>query len=644
MRSDRPSVTLSPLGGVAEVLRVAWEASPSLLLWQAMIAVVAGLVPTIAAWINRAVLNAVVGDYGQKGNVGPTAHRSVLVLALALGTTGLIVAIIPHVTRYVTAAFKRKTDLLIQDRLCRTMNSFPGLSRFETPEFKDEVRLALDEGSTAPGQFLTNGFGALQALISGGTFIAALALINTDFILLIVGAAIPAVTAQLITSRRRMGVLWTLSPSMRRRLFYRGLQFDLNAAKEVRLFGLSDFLRTRMLDEQRTINNAEERSDRTVVSVQGSLAVLAACITGVGLIWVVNQAARGRVSVGDVTLFVMAIGGVQTAMASLIASLIGGYEALTRVGYYRRIIGAGPDLPIAEKCSPVPRLDRGVEFRNVWFRYDERQPWVLKGASLFLPAGRTVGLVGRNGAGKSTLIKLLCRFYDPSKGSIFWDGVDLRDINPADLRQRIGAVFQDYMAYDLTAVENIGMGDLKRLRNSEETKKAAEQAGIHARLSSLPRGYDTLLSRIFIDSDDEADPQTGSTLSGGEWQRLAVARGLMRHDRDLLILDEPSSGLDAEAEHAIHARLRSVRQGRASLLITHRLSAVREADTIVVLADGKVVEQGTHLELMAAKGAYCRLFSLQAAGYRDGPITTVEDAPLGQSAETRVGTLSEAPL
>jgi ATP-binding cassette subfamily B protein len=207
--------------------------------------------------------------------------------------------------------------------------------------------------------------------------------------------------------------------------------------------------------------------------------------------------------------------------------------------------------------------------------------------------------------------------YDPTRGQILWDGVDLRDIPPALLRERISAVFQDHMNYDMTAEENIAIGDLTALGDPGRLREAAGRAGIHDRLATLPRGYATLLSRIFVVGTDKDDPVTGVVLSGGQWQRLALARAFVRADRDLMILDEPSSGLDPEAEHEIHARMREHRDGRTSLLISHRLSAVRDADHIAVLDGGRITEHGPHDALLAADGSYARLFRLQAAGYQE---------------------------
>jgi ATP-binding cassette subfamily B protein len=228
-----------------------------------------------------------------------------------------------------------------------------------------------------------------------------------------------------------------------------------------------------------------------------------------------------------------------------------------------------------------------------------------------------MALVGLNGAGKSTLIKLLCRFYEPTRGAITWDGVDLRRLGVAGLRDRVGAIFQDFMHYDLSAAENIGIGDAARMRDRDCVVAAARRAGVHDLVSGLPHGYDTLLSTVFAGEADQGDPATGMLLSGGQWQRVALARAFMRDGRDLLILDEPAAGLDAQAEHEMHERLRAHRQGRTSILISHRLGAVRGADTIAVLDGGRVAELGTHPQLIAANGVYARLFRLQAKDYQE---------------------------
>jgi ATP-binding cassette subfamily B protein len=295
------------------------------------------------------------------------------------------------------------------------------------------------------------------------------------------------------------------------------------------------------------------------------------------------------------------------------------------------IVDGETDLPVPQKPSPVPVLSSGIEFRDVWFRYSPEHPWVLRGVSFRVGHGRSLGLVGRNGAGKSTIVKLLCRMYDPERGAVLWDGVDLRDMDPAELRRRIGAVFQDYMTYDLSAYENIALGDLPNA-SLERVTEAAQRSGADAFVRELPRGYDTLLSRIFFQGDEEdGDSDRGVTLSGGQWQRLAIARAYLRGRQDLLILDEPSSGLDAETEARIHRQLREYRGSRTSVLISHRLGSVREADELLVVDGGEVAERGTHDELIAYGGLYAGMFAAQAEGYRSetaGPLANVPGQPV----------------
>jgi ATP-binding cassette subfamily B protein len=372
-----------------------------------------------------------------------------------------------------------------------------------------------------------------------------------------------------------------------------------------------------MLAELRAIDTELAGLDRRELRAQVGLAVLGAAAAAAGLVWAVLACADGRLSIGDVALFIAATGGVQAAVGSVIGRFGVTHRAALMFEHYREVLATGPDLPVPEHPRPVAALRHGLELRDVWFRYGPDQPWVLRGVDLTIARGETVALVGLNGAGKSTLVKLLLRFYDPDRGSVRWDGADLRELRPDELRDRIGAVFQDFMCYDLSAADNVGLGSVADLGDRAVIEAAARGAGVHDVLAGLPRGYATGLTRMFLDSADGQDPDTGVLLSGGQWQRVALARAFTRARRDLLVLDEPSSGLDAEAEHDVHRRLAGLRAGRTTLLISHRLGAVRDADRIVVLDGGRVVEQGSHAQLIAARAGYARLFDLQAAGYRD---------------------------
>jgi ATP-binding cassette, subfamily B, bacterial len=614
--NDSGMSTRNALRSARIAARLTWTAAPGACVVSVLLTVIAGVIPGASAWLQRAVLDALASGHqtAAGGRTGlMTSH--VMMLAIALSGIALTAAAAPYARRYADSVLRRRLGFLIQDNLYRAINSFPGMSRFESPRFSDKLQLAQRVASSTGSSFASSALGVGQALIIAVTMGLALFVISPLMAALVAASAVPALWAQLRNSGRQADLAWQMSPNVRRQMFYARLLTDRAAAKEIRLFGLGDFLRGRMLTEVHSIQRRERALDLRLFRTEGLLSVLSSAISAIGLVWVIWQVANGRLPIGDVAMLTAAIIAVQMAVSGGVSALAQLAQATLLFGHYGDLVSMSPDVPVAAEPRPVSPLERGIVLQDVWFRYDEAHPWVLRGLNMTIPSGATTAVVGVNGAGKSTLVKLLCRFYDPARGSISWDGVDIRDVDPAELRLRIGTVFQDYMSYDLTAAENIGMGDLALLDNRDRIRDAAELADVQEAVSRLPRGYDTLLSRMFFGAADQEDPETGVILSGGQWQRLALARAFMRADRDLLILDEPSSGLDAQAEASVHDRMRSFRAGRTSLLISHRLSTVRDASVIYVVADGQVAEHGTHEDLMAARGDYHRLFTLQASGY-----------------------------
>jgi ATP-binding cassette, subfamily B, bacterial len=599
--------------GILRAARLTWQTGPLVTCSFVLLTVVSAGTPVAAVWLTKTFLDAVAGGHADSGTV--------LGLGLAMAGTGLLAGLLPYGLQYTQKETERRVGLRAQDQLFGVLERFVGLARFESPEFLDRLRLALQYGGATPGVVVATTLSIIRTTLTALGFLGSLLMLSPWMPVLVLASALPALGSELWLARRRADLQGRLSPVERREMFYRELLTNVPAAKEIRLFGTGAFLRDRMSAERRENNARQAGMDRREVAVQAVTGLTGAVVAGAALLWSLFAALHGRITVGDVSLLVASFAGVQTALGSLMRDLGNSHRHLLLFRTFLDIVDSEPDLPVPAVATAVPALRHGIEFRDVWFRYAPEHPWALRGVSFTVPHGQAVGLIGRNGAGKSTLIKLLCRMYDPDRGAILWDGVDLRELDPAALRSRIAAVFQDFMKYDLTAAENIGLGDLSTAAERRWIESAAARAGAHEFVSALPRGYDTLLSRIFI-AGDRRGATMGVTLSGGQWQRLALARAYARGERDLLILDEPSAGLDAEAEYEIHRGLKEYRSRRTSLLISHRLGAVRDADTLIVIEDGRVVERGTHDELIAHDGRYARMFATQAAGYQSELVET----------------------
>ncbi|MFI1583951.1 ABC transporter ATP-binding protein [Embleya sp. NPDC020630] len=608
-------------GGLRLAVSLALGAAPVACVLLGALTLATGLLTVATAWLTKSVLDNLGSDQGTSALLAP---------GVGLVAVGTAAALVPHVCHYLSAEVNRRTALRADARLFAKAAGFPGLSRFEDPKFLDRLQLARRGGGHIPAQVLNAALGLARSAITVAGFLGSLLVLNPLLAVLVAVAGVPTLCAELALARRRANVAWHVGPRERREWFYSSLLVDADAAKEVRLFAIGDFLRGRMLTERRTANAARRAVDRREVAVQSFLGLLASLISGGSLLWAVFAASRGRLSAGDVTLLVAAIAGTQSSFAALAQEAARANESLLNFSHYQYVMDAPPDLALAPKPRPLPALRRGIELRDVWFRYSEQHPWVLKGVDLTIPHGSSVALVGLNGAGKTTLVKLLCRFYDPTRGAILWDGVDLREVDPARLRDRITAVFQDFVQYDLTAAENIALGELDALDDEEQIVAAARRAGAHDTLEALPEGYRTPLTRTFFMEADKDDPESGVLLSGGQSQRLALARAFLRGTRDLMILDEPSARLDAEAEYAIHTSITRYRRGRTSVLISHRMGSLRNADVIVVLSEGRVVERGDHARLLALGGEYARLFAIQAAGYLPDAVEPPEGTALTQ--------------
>jgi ATP-binding cassette subfamily B protein len=631
---------------LVQAVAVYYRSAPLVSCLQVAVSIVPGLAPAATAWLAGRLLDRLAGN----------EQRGVLAYALALAGAGALVALALHVGRYTETEIARRVALTTQAELFTALNRRKDIRDIEDPAYQDRLRLAQQSSQSGPQQLVAAVIGAGQAVLTIGGFLVVLLAVSPLIAALVLASAVPMLWAQLRLGRQRTVMLQRTAPRLRRQIFYSLLLTDVRAAKEIRLFGIGGFLRTRMLGELRAAQDGERQMDRAALRVDGSFSLLTALVSGVVLVTAALRIGGGPGAVGAMTVLIMALGSLQTALAGIAEQGATANQAVIMFGHYSAIVD-GRGEPTARPAVPAPPATTGIELRDVWFRYHPDHDWILKGVDLRIEPGRCTALVGLNGAGKSTLVKLICGLYEPTRGTVYWNGVDIRDLDADSLRARISAVFQDYMSYEMSAAENIAVGDLSAAQDEERLREAAAGAGIDRVLDALPQGYRTMLSRIFVPDlstgpdtrprrrirrESERRPiadqavTTGVTLSGGQWQRLALARAMLRTEADLLILDEPSSGLDAIAESEIAMSLRELRSGRAgragsagrsSLLISHRLSAMRSADRIVVLEDGRITEQGDHDSLMNRGAAYARLFRTQAAGYQLVPDPAV--SPVG---------------
>jgi len=386
-------------------------------------------------------------------------------------------------------------------------------------------------------------------------------------------------------------------------------------AKEVKLFGLGPLLLGRYRDLGETfyredidlaIRRARWAYALSLLATGAFYACYAAMAVG---------AARGGLSLGEMTLAMVSFRQGQQAFQSLLGAFGGMYEDnLYMSNLFSYLSFEDTAKPAVERpvTSPSHEVNgttptsRGIQFRGVGFRYPGREDWALRNIDVVIPEGESLALVGQNGAGKTTFIKLLTRLYHPTEGHILLDGKDLEDWDENLLRHRISVVFQDFAQYQLSAAENVGLGSVEQLEDAAQIDRAVKKGGAEEVVASLTSGLATPLGRWFKDGVD---------LSGGQWQKIALARSFMREAADILVLDEPTAALDAEAEHAVFQRFRDLTRGRTSILISHRFPTVSMADRILVIEKGQVVEEGTHATLLEKKGRYAHLFTLQAQGY-----------------------------
>jgi ATP-binding cassette, subfamily B, bacterial len=480
------------------------------------------------------------------------------------------------------------------------------LVSFEDPVFYDKMERARRQ-TTARLGMLASLAGMAQQLLTLVSLLSAVIFFYPWLLALLVAATIPVFLGETRFAMLNYSMLYRYTPERRELDYLRYLGASNESAKEVKIFGLGQYLsgRARALFERFYADNKHLAVRRALHGTLINVIPTAAYYAAYALILL--RALAGALTVGDLTLMVGAFSRARSIMESLVSGLVGVSEQALFIQDLFEFFETKPSISSPPDALPVPRPIRsGFEFQNVSFAYPGSGTPVLSNINFrFYPAER-IALVGENGAGKTTLVKLLARLYDPTAGRILLDGHDLREYDVNQLRHEIGVIFQDYMRYDLLALENIGVGRVAELDDEARIQLSAEKSLAAAVISRLPAAYRQMLGRRF---------EGGVDLSTGQWQKIALARAYMR-DAQILILDEPTASLDARAEFEVYRRFVDLTAGKMAVLISHRFSTVRMADRILVLEQGRIVEHGSHQQLVALGGKYAELFDLQAAGYR----------------------------
>jgi ATP-binding cassette, subfamily B, bacterial len=592
---------LSALRNVPPVLRIVWKAGPIVVTLGLIFRLIASLVPVAALWITKLIIDGIVHAISNHESV-PT---SLWWLVAAEFGVALFGSVLTRGIDYLDSLFADKYTRYVSIEVMRHASQLD-LIAYEDPVFYDRLERARVQATDRLGMIQSIGR-LVQQIITSATMSVSILLFSPWLLLLLIIGILPAFLGESHFAFLGYARNFRQTPIRRELDYLRVLGGSREAAKELKLFGLKDFLIQRFTHLSDQIYNENVNLARRRLIAGSFLSMIGTAGYYSAYVYVIWRTVTGSLSIGTLTFLTGAIVQASSNIQQVFSTLSSIADQALFLTDLLAFFEMQPTIRTKANALPAPRpIVRGFEFRNVSFRYPGTSRMVLNELNVTLHAGQRVALVGENGEGKTTLVKLMTRLYDPVDGQVLLDGVDLREYDLEDLYREIGVIFQDFMRYEMTARENIAVGQISEINNSALLRMAAHKSMADEVIERLPHDYQQMLGRRF---------ESGVDLSGGEWQKVALARAYLR-DAQVLILDEPTAALDARSEFEVFQRFAELTTGKTALFISHRFSTVRMAQRILVLEKGRIAEDGSHDELFSQGGRYAEMFELQAASYR----------------------------